>query len=86
LGSNREVALGKLQLPHPPETYLPQARIAHGISSLELDEPSVARLPSLPTLHRDPFDRMILCQAINHGLDLLSVDPLVLQYPIPTAP
>jgi PIN domain nuclease of toxin-antitoxin system len=78
--------LGKLPLPHPPETYLPQARIAHGISSLALDEGSVARLPSLPALHRDPFDRMIVCQAINHGLDVLSVDPLVLQYPIPTAP
>jgi PIN domain nuclease of toxin-antitoxin system len=76
--------LGKLQLPHSPDSYLPQARAAHDISSLSLDEASIARLVSLPPLHRDPFDRMIVCQAIHHDLHLLTVDRLVLQYPIQT--
>lgn len=76
--------LGKLQLPHSPDSYLPQARAAHDISSLSLEEASVARLVSLPPLHRDPFDRMIVCQAIHHDLHVLTVDWLVLQYPIQT--
>ncbi|HXM32585.1 MAG TPA: type II toxin-antitoxin system VapC family toxin [Chthoniobacterales bacterium] len=78
--------LGKLPLPHPPDSYLPHARVAHDISSLDLDEASVGRLASLPPLHRDPFDRMIVCQALNHNLHVLSVDRLVLQYPIRIAP
>lgn len=74
--------LGKLPLPHPPDSYLPLARVAHDISSLELDEASVGRLVSLPPLHRDPFDRMIVCQAISHDLHVVSVDRLLWQYPI----
>jgi len=68
LGSDREVASWKTAIAHPPASYLPQARVAHDISSLELDEASVARLASLPPLHRDPFDRMIVCQALKHDL------------------
>ena len=35
-------------------------------------------------LHRDPFDRMLVCQALVHGLAILSPDPLVAQYPVRT--
>jgi PIN domain nuclease of toxin-antitoxin system len=41
-----------------------------------------ARLNELPALHRDPFDRMIVCQAQAHGLMLASSDGLVKQYPV----
>jgi len=56
--------LGKLPLPEPPETYLPRQRDLHQISSLNLNESSVAQLAQLPNLHRDPFDRMLICQAL----------------------
>jgi PIN domain nuclease of toxin-antitoxin system len=72
--------LGKLPLPQPPETYLPQQRLLHQIASLPLDEESATRLAGLPMLHRDPFDRMLICQAIQHGLDLVSVDDAVRAY------
>jgi len=36
----------------------------------------------LPVLHRDPFDRMLVCQAQAHGLTLASSDPLIRQYPV----
>jgi PIN domain nuclease of toxin-antitoxin system len=35
----------------------------------------------LPTLHRDPFDRLLVAQAIVHGLTILTSDRLVTQYP-----
>jgi PIN domain nuclease of toxin-antitoxin system len=38
----------------------------------------------LPVLHRDPFDRMLVCQAIVHGLVILTPDSLVNQYPVRT--
>ena len=35
-------------------------------------------------LHRDPFDRMLVCQALVHGLTILTPDPLITQYPVRT--
>lgn len=73
--------LGKLPLPQPPETYLPQQRVAHQIASLTVDKASVAQLATLPLLHRDPFDRLLICQALQHGLTLATVDAAVRAYP-----
>src|SRR4051794_4744268 len=73
--------LGKLPLPHPPETYLPDQRSRHRITSLPLDEASVARLPALPDLHRDPFERVMLCQAAEHAMKFVTADETVLAYP-----
>lgn len=78
--------LGKLPLPEPPETYLPAQRDRHLIRSLLLDEPSVSRLANLPTIHRDPFDRMLVCQALQHGLKIATVDKQVRAYPVATFP
>lgn len=75
--------LGKLSLPHPPELYLPTQRIQHQITSLLLDEASVCHLATLPLVHRDPFDRMLVCQAIEHALTLVTVDPVFEAYPAP---
>jgi PIN domain nuclease of toxin-antitoxin system len=74
--------LGKLPLPYPPEEYLPTQRDRHGISSLPLDEASVVLLAHLPSIHRDPFDRMLICQAMAHGLTMVTVDDKVTAYPI----
>ena len=75
--------LGKLPLPHPPESYLPTQRTRHQIASLSLEEASVCHLPSLPAAHREPFDRMLVCQALEHGLSLVTVDPVFGAYPAP---
>jgi PIN domain nuclease of toxin-antitoxin system len=74
--------LGKLPLPYPPEEYLPTQRDRHGISSLPLDEASVVLLAHLPSIHRDPFDRMLICQAMAHGLTMVTVDDKVTASPI----
>lgn len=75
--------LGRLPLPEPPETYLPRQRERHQIASLTIDEASVAQLAELPPLHRDPFDRMLVAQAQQHGLTVATVDPLVQRYAVP---
>lgn len=74
--------LGKLPLPEAPETYLPRQRARHRIESLDLDESSVKQLASLPSHHRDPFDRMLICQAIEHDMTLITVDPQMRAYPV----
>lgn len=78
--------LGKLPLPGPPADYLPQQRVAHGIDSLMVDEFAMPYLAGLPLLHRDPFDRLLVAQAMQHGLTVASVDPLLAAYQIPLLP
>jgi len=75
-------SLGQLPLPQPPAQFVPLQREKHLIAPLVLDEEAVARLNGLPGLHRDPFDRMLVCQAQAHGLTLASSDSLVRQYAV----
>jgi PIN domain nuclease of toxin-antitoxin system len=77
-------ALGKLPLPDAPERYVPAQRRARAIDSLPLDEEAALHLPRLPPLHRDPFDRMLICQALVAGLTLVTPDPEIARYPVRT--
>ncbi len=76
--------LGKLPLPKPPLEYLLEQRELHQIESLALDEGSVFYLANLPSIHRDPFDRMLICQAIKHQLILVTADNTIRSYPVKT--
>jgi PIN domain nuclease of toxin-antitoxin system len=78
--------LGKLPLPAPPADYLPRQRDAHGIASLPIDEKAMSHLAGLPQLHRDPFDRLLVAQALQHGLTIVTVDPEVAAYSVPLLP
>jgi PIN domain nuclease of toxin-antitoxin system len=74
--------LGKLSISGSPECFIREQREQHDIDTLPLDEVSALHLPVLPKLHRDPFDRMLVCQAIEHNLTILTPDPMIIQYPI----
>jgi PIN domain nuclease of toxin-antitoxin system len=74
--------LGKLSLPERPETYLPKQRDLHQITSLALDEVSITQLAKLPSFHRDPFNRMLICQALQNDLTIATVDSAVRAYPV----
>jgi PIN domain nuclease of toxin-antitoxin system len=75
---------GALRLPEAPERLVPSARTRYRIASLPIDEASALHLGKLPALHADPFDRMLVSQAIVHGLTIVTPDPLVTQYPART--
>ena len=78
--------LRKLPLPSPPAEYLPQKRYAHGIATLPIDEGAMSYLAGLPSHHRNPFDRLLIAQALQHGLILATVDPEVAAYPVQLLP
>jgi PIN domain nuclease of toxin-antitoxin system len=78
--------LGKLPLPEQPHPWLSVQREQHGIESLPVDEASVVRLSSLAPHHRDPFDRMLVCQALEHGLFIVTVDSILSKYPAQLLP
>jgi len=75
-------ALGRLPLPEPPERFVSEQRERHGIAPLPLDEVAVLHLSRLPPLHRDPFDRMLICQALAGGLAILTPDEHFAKYPV----
>lgn len=78
--------LGKLALPEPPHPWLVSQREEHGFESLIIDEASVAHLTALDAHHRDPFDRILVCQAIEHDLVVVTVDPVIKKYPVKLLP
>lgn len=77
---------GKLRLPNrmTPEAFVPEARRRHGLDSLPLSEQDSFVLAKLPAIHNDPFDRMLICQAIANQMTILTPDPLIAQYPVLT--
>jgi prevent-host-death family protein len=80
-----KVGTGHLKLKDDPDRFVPRHRAASGFAPLPIDEESALHVWRLPNLHRDPFDRMLVSQAIVHGLTILTPDPLVTQYPARTA-
>jgi PIN domain nuclease of toxin-antitoxin system len=76
--------LGRLPLPASLEAFVPAQRVAHGIEPLPVDEESALHVGKLPDLHRDPFDRMLVAQAIVGGLVFVTPDEAIRQYPVRT--
>lgn len=74
--------LGKLPLPQSPDAYIPAQRRKHQIKSLPLHETSVKELVNLPALHRDPFDRILICQALASNLTIVTVDSQIQSYAV----
>jgi len=73
----------RLSLPADPARFLAEQRRAHGIAALPIDEDAVAQIGKLPDHHRDPFDRLLVCQAIVGGMSIVTPDDLIARYPVP---
>jgi PIN domain nuclease of toxin-antitoxin system len=74
-------SLGRLPLPEPPDRFVPEQRRLHGVSSLALDEAAAVHENDPPSLRRDPFDRILISQAIVHDLIILTPDPKIRNHP-----
>lgn len=77
--------LGRLPLADAPSLYVPRERERHDIAPLPLDEAATLLLDKLPAVHADPFDRLLVCQAIAGGMTLLTPDAAIHRYPVPVA-
>jgi len=76
--------LKRLQLPAPAWSYVMAQRERHAVASLALEESALTYLAKLPSVHRDPFDRMLVCQALAMDLAIVTNDPLIDRYPVRT--
>lgn len=77
-------SIGKLPLPDEPQNFVCLKREQHGVETLALTEQAVFHLKNLPKHHQDPFDRMLICQALEHNLTILTPDDKIVEYPVAT--
>lgn len=76
--------LGRLELRVPPDEYVCQQRRLHRIEALSIDEVAALQSAKLPNVHRDPFDRILISQAILGGMAIVTPDRLIRKYPVRT--
>ena len=76
-------AAGKLRMSRGP-AQLVAALLEDGVTPLGATIDHALELVTLPPLHRDPFDRLLVAQALVEGLTIVSADPRVLAYDVPS--
>ena len=74
--------LGRLQVPGDLNTYLLRQLTENYTSVLPVHLSHALRVYALPDHHRDPFDRLLVAQAIVEEIPLLSADPRIARYPV----
>jgi len=74
--------IGRLRLPAPPATYIPEQMLATAVQGLGIEHSHALEVASLPYHHSDPFDRMLIAQSIVEDLTILTVDPQFSRYDI----
>lgn len=78
-------SLGKLDLPTNAERFFITCVKEMELRALDLDLRAAARSETLPLLHRDPFDRMLVAQALSLGAVMVTNDTEIARYPVRTA-
>jgi PIN domain nuclease of toxin-antitoxin system len=73
-------ALGKLQAPGNLEGVIAEA----GFTPRLVTFSDCERLATLPPLHRDPFDRMLVCQTLEDGIPIITRDETIPKYGVQT--
>ncbi len=74
--------IGRLNLPEPSAEFLITQRDKHHITSLPLEENNLIHLAGLPQIHKDPFDRIIICQSKDNDFTLITSDIIMKKYPV----
>ncbi|WP_437668785.1 type II toxin-antitoxin system VapC family toxin [Sorangium sp. So ce131] len=69
-----KVSLGKLTIPGDIEVFINQHMMMNDIALLDISLRRVARVSSLPFHHRDPFDRLMIAQALVEDIPIVSQD------------
>ena len=78
----RKYAQGGISLPSHPSTLIPAVRQDSGIASLSLTETDSLAAEKLQLFHKDPFDRMLIAQALMGGLAIVTADRAFERYPV----
>ncbi|MFO1126918.1 MAG: type II toxin-antitoxin system VapC family toxin [Rhodospirillales bacterium] len=81
-----KAALGRLELPGPPAEVVPAALTENDFTPLPISIEHALGVGHLPAVHSDPFDRILIAQAIAERLTLVTADVIFARYPVPVLP
>ena len=73
---------GRLVLPEPPERYVPNRMAQNRFLPLPIQLSHALRVATLPEIHIDPFDRLLVAQSQLENLPILTCDPEIARYAI----
>ena len=79
-----KVLAGRLRLPREPEVHFSEYLSDYASEIMPVEQRHVDALPQLPAIHADPFDRMLVAQALIEDIDLVTGDEVLRSYPIRT--
>src|ERR1044071_20379 len=77
-----KTSIGKLTLAQPYDLFIPQQLAQNAVDILPISLAHLTVVSTLPFHHRDPFDRLLLAQAMIEQLPIVSVDAAFDAYPI----
>lgn len=77
-----KVNIGRLPIPEPLDTFIPEQLRVNRIGLLPIEPRHCFEVARLHLHHRDPFDRLLIAQAIIEGLPIVSADSAFDSYPI----
>src|SRR4029079_1023097 len=75
-----KASIGKLTVPLPVSRFMQEQLEINGLMLLPVALEAAAVVADLPFHHRDPFDRLLVAQAQQHGVAIVSADPVFTKY------
>ena len=75
-----KAGLGKLKLALPVQRYVVEQVAANGFRMLDIQMAHVGRVESLAAHHGDPFDRLLIAQALEERIPVVTADPVFRDY------
>ena len=81
-----KVALGRIELPAPVGRYVPERIRLLGATPVAVEHGHALAVATLPPVHRDPFDRLLVAQANVLSASLISADPVFESYDVSLLP
>jgi PIN domain nuclease of toxin-antitoxin system len=73
----------KLVLSDSLDVFVAKWTVAYRLALLPIDTPHALAVAGMPDHHRDPFDRILIAQALVEGMTLVSADPKFASYSVP---
>ena len=77
-----KISLKKYTLHEPYEAFMQRGIFGNGFEILPIEPKHTVVLTTLPFHHRDPFDRLMIAQAMVEQMSIVSVDPALDAYPV----
>jgi PIN domain nuclease of toxin-antitoxin system len=74
--------LGRLALPEPPDRYVPERLRLSGTTAIAVEHTHTFAVALLPSVHRDPFDRLLVAQSKQLDAPIVSADMIFARYDV----